>query len=120
MISFEDCFALCGLTRDEVLALAEHEHIPEIAAAALGQYLLNSTDRSYDHTGDDCPKHPFRTQARRHAPCRGARSYSPAFRHFASRGARALIRRGSPSLASTEPSAAPITTCAAHRLCRHL
>ena len=33
--------ALCGLTRDEVLALAEHEHIPEIAAEALGQHLLN-------------------------------------------------------------------------------
>lgn len=41
MISLEDCIALCGLTEDEVLALAEHEHIPEIAAAALGQYLLN-------------------------------------------------------------------------------
>ena len=41
MISLEDCLALCGLTKDEVLALAEHEHIPEIAAAALGQYLLN-------------------------------------------------------------------------------
>ena len=41
MISLEDCFALSGLTRDEVLALAEHEHIPEIAAVALGQHLLN-------------------------------------------------------------------------------
>ena len=41
MISLEDCVALCGLTRDEVLALAEHEHIPEIAAVALGQHLLN-------------------------------------------------------------------------------
>jgi hypothetical protein len=41
MISLEDCLALCGLTEDEVFALAEHEHIPEIAAAALGQYLLN-------------------------------------------------------------------------------
>ena len=41
MISLEDCLALCGLTEDEVLALAEHEHIPEIAAAALGQYLLS-------------------------------------------------------------------------------
>jgi len=41
MISLEDCIALCGLTRDEVLALAEHEHIPDIAAAALGQYLLS-------------------------------------------------------------------------------
>ncbi|HWB44106.1 MAG TPA: hypothetical protein VG900_01595 [Hyphomicrobiaceae bacterium] len=41
MISLEDCIAICGLTEEEVLAIAEHEHIPEIAAAALGQYLLN-------------------------------------------------------------------------------
>jgi hypothetical protein len=40
MISLEDCLALSGLTEDEVLALAEHEHIPEICAAALGRYLL--------------------------------------------------------------------------------
>lgn len=40
MISLADCIAMCGLTEDEVLAIAEHEHIPEIAAAALGQYLL--------------------------------------------------------------------------------
>jgi len=41
MISLEDCIALCGLTREEVLALAEHEQIPDIAAAALGHFLLN-------------------------------------------------------------------------------
>ncbi|KAB2916701.1 MAG: hypothetical protein F9K29_10665 [Hyphomicrobiaceae bacterium] len=41
MISLEDCLALCGLTSDELHALAEHEHIPDMAAAALGQYLLN-------------------------------------------------------------------------------
>jgi hypothetical protein len=41
MITHEDCVALCGLTQDEVHALAEHEHIPDIAAAALGQCLLN-------------------------------------------------------------------------------
>ena len=41
MIALEDCLALCGLTKDEVLALAEHEHIPDIAAAALGHHLLN-------------------------------------------------------------------------------
>lgn len=35
---------MCGLTQDEVLAIAEHEHIPEIAAAALGQYLLTQDD----------------------------------------------------------------------------
>jgi hypothetical protein len=41
MISMHDCLALCGLDSDEVLAIAEHEHIPEIAAAALAQYLLH-------------------------------------------------------------------------------
>jgi hypothetical protein len=39
MISLEDCVALCGLTEEQVLAIAEHEHLPEIAATALAQYL---------------------------------------------------------------------------------
>ena len=42
MITLEDCIGLCGLTEEEVLAIAEHEHIPEMAAAALAQYVLNS------------------------------------------------------------------------------
>jgi hypothetical protein len=40
MISLEDCIGLCGLDHDEVAAISEHEHISEIAAAALGRYLL--------------------------------------------------------------------------------
>jgi hypothetical protein len=40
MISLEDCIGLCGLDQDEVAAISEHEHIPEIAAAALADYLL--------------------------------------------------------------------------------
>lgn len=40
MITLQDCIALCGLSEEEVLAIAEHEHIPEVAAAALAQYLL--------------------------------------------------------------------------------
>jgi hypothetical protein len=40
MISLEDCIALCGLNADEVEAIAEHEHIPEMAAAAFANYLL--------------------------------------------------------------------------------
>ena len=39
MISLEDCVALCGLTEEQVLAIAEHEHLPEIASATLAQYL---------------------------------------------------------------------------------
>ena len=40
MISLEDCLALCGLSEAEVLALAEHEHVPEMLAASLGCHLL--------------------------------------------------------------------------------
>ena len=40
MISLEDCIAPCGLTKEEVAAIAEHEHVPEIVAAALAKYLL--------------------------------------------------------------------------------
>ena len=42
MITLEDCIALCGLCEEEVLAIAEHEHIPEIAATELAEYLLMS------------------------------------------------------------------------------
>ena len=41
MINLEDCIAMCGLNEAEVMAVAEHEHIPEVAAAALASYLLN-------------------------------------------------------------------------------
>lgn len=48
MISLEDCIALCGLTEREVAAIAEHEHVPEVAAAVLGQYLLHQ-QHGLDH-----------------------------------------------------------------------
>jgi hypothetical protein len=41
MITLKDCVGLCGLTEEEVLAIAEHEHLPEIIATALGQHLLS-------------------------------------------------------------------------------
>ena len=41
MISLQDWVDLCGLEEDEVAAISEHEHIPEIAAAALASYLLH-------------------------------------------------------------------------------
>ena len=44
MITLEDCIGLCGLNEEEVLAIAEHEHLPEIVATALAQYLM-----SHDH-----------------------------------------------------------------------
>ena len=44
MISIKDCIAMCGLAEKEVMAIAEHEHVPEIAAAAMGGYLLKKPD----------------------------------------------------------------------------
>ena len=40
MISLDDCIAFSGLSEDEVAAIGEHEHIPQIAACALADYLL--------------------------------------------------------------------------------
>ena len=41
MISKDDIIGLCGLDEDEVDAVAEHEHLPDVAAAALASYLLH-------------------------------------------------------------------------------
>ncbi len=41
MISIEDCAALCGLDLDQIAAISEHEHVPEMEAAALANYLLH-------------------------------------------------------------------------------
>ena len=40
MITVEDMIAFSGLSRDEVLSIAEHEHLPETAACALAEYLM--------------------------------------------------------------------------------
>ena len=44
MLSWEDCVALSGLTQDEIAAIAEHEHIPQMLAAELGSYLIQQED----------------------------------------------------------------------------
>ena len=56
MITLKDCIAFSGLTKAEVLAIAEHEHISEIAAAALAQYHLSrehGTERLRDMIVED-------------------------------------------------------------------
>ena len=40
MLTYQDCLALCDLTPEEIAAIARHQHLPEIAAAELGQYLV--------------------------------------------------------------------------------
>ncbi len=42
MLTLEDCIALSELTEEEILAIADHEHIPAMAAAEMGNYLVHS------------------------------------------------------------------------------
>jgi hypothetical protein len=42
MISLEDCKGFCGLTEEEIRAIAEHEHLPEMVAVEMGAYLSQS------------------------------------------------------------------------------
>jgi len=42
MLSYEDCRAFSDLTDEEIEAIAEHEHISQMAAAALGSYLMHT------------------------------------------------------------------------------
>jgi hypothetical protein len=44
MLTLEDCLGLCELSEEEVLAIAQHENIPEIAAAELANYLMHRPD----------------------------------------------------------------------------
>lgn len=42
MLTGKECLEFTDLTMDEIEAIAEHEHIPEIVAAEEGDYLLRS------------------------------------------------------------------------------
>ena len=56
MLTLEDCLGFCDLTEEELLAIAEHEHMPEMAAIAYGQYLLSEekgTEEIYRIIVDD-------------------------------------------------------------------
>lgn len=50
MISLIDICGMCGLDLAEIEAIAEHEHVPEVAAAALASYLLH-----WNHGADYVP-----------------------------------------------------------------
>jgi uncharacterized hydantoinase/oxoprolinase family protein len=43
MLTIKDCLDFCELTEDEILAIAEHENLPEVVALELGNALAQST-----------------------------------------------------------------------------
>jgi len=47
MLSLEDCIALSSLTEEEIAAIAEHEHLPMMVAAELGNWLVQTPDGSH-------------------------------------------------------------------------
>jgi hypothetical protein len=44
MLTLKDVIGLCELTEEEVRAIAEHEHLPDIVAAELANYLVHCED----------------------------------------------------------------------------
>lgn len=44
MLTIQDCIELSELTEEEILAIAQHEHIPEMAAVELGNYLVRTPE----------------------------------------------------------------------------
>jgi S-ribosylhomocysteine lyase LuxS involved in autoinducer biosynthesis len=42
MLTLQDCIELSELTEEEILAISEHEHIPEMVALELGNYLVHT------------------------------------------------------------------------------
>lgn len=44
MLTIQDCIGLCRLTEDEIIAIAEHEHLPDMLALELGDYLCRTAD----------------------------------------------------------------------------
>jgi hypothetical protein len=78
VLTFEDCLGLCQLTEEEIRAIAEHEHLPEIIALELGNYLVRGPD------GEVLVSHMFidiRAAKRRGGLAHAAR-LEKALRHF--------------------------------------
>ena len=44
MLTYQDCLGLCDLTEEEIEAVALHEHIPQMVAVELGNYLIHKPD----------------------------------------------------------------------------
>jgi hypothetical protein len=40
MLTLDDCLAFCELSEEEIAAIADHEHLPMIVAAELGNHLI--------------------------------------------------------------------------------
>jgi hypothetical protein len=90
MISLIDAIGLSDLTEEEVAALAEHEHVPEMVAATLGAYLLHEAHGP--ETIRDMMMDDIRAAVRRR-DFGHARQLMAALRHFLAEHPDAAFRR---------------------------
>ncbi len=44
VLSLIDCLGLCELTEEEIQAIAVHEHVPDVVAIELAEYLIHSPE----------------------------------------------------------------------------
>ena len=44
MLTYIDCLSLSDLTEEEVDAIREHEHVPQMVAVEMGNYLVHTED----------------------------------------------------------------------------
>lgn len=79
MLTIDDCIGLSGLDEDEIDAIAEHEHIPEMAAVEMG-YWLNLTEDGQREIGRFLVDDLETARARHHEP--HATALAATLRHF--------------------------------------
>ena len=87
MLSFEDCVGLSDLDEEEIAAIAEHEHVPEIVAAEMGCWLV------HDPKGEARIEHIIEDDieaARHHGHPQEARHWKEVLDHFAANHPHAL------------------------------
>ena len=44
MLSLEDIIGMCDCTKEEIEAIAMHEHVPDAIASEMAQYMIHSPD----------------------------------------------------------------------------
>lgn len=79
MLTYEDCVGLTDLDEEEIEAISQHEHVPEIVAAELGCCLV------HDRGGESLIKQILRddiVEARQHGHPQEAQHWQEVLTHF--------------------------------------
>ena len=79
MLSYQDCVELSDLTEEEIEAIAEHEHLPEMAALEMGSYLVHTRGRHPDDQAHHSGRHRGGAPAR---TCRKVLQLKLVLKHF--------------------------------------